>query len=65
MIQKERMKNAKQLLQKGLSVSDVAQKVGYKHTGHFSKLFNEYFSISPSTYKKKLNTSFQNNIKNL
>jgi AraC-like DNA-binding protein len=54
MLQDHRMKIAKQLLQKSFSVKEAALKVGYKHTGHFSKLFFNYFRITPSNYKKML-----------
>ncbi|MFA5704172.1 MAG: AraC family transcriptional regulator [Advenella sp.] len=52
MLQKRRLEVAKQLLQKDLSVKEVALKVGYKHTGNFSKLFLNNFNISPYQYKK-------------
>ncbi|QKF66809.1 transcriptional regulator, AraC family [Arcobacter venerupis] len=54
MLQKRRLEVAKQFLKENLSVKEVALKVGYKHTGHFSKLFFDYFGISPSLYKKQL-----------
>ena len=54
MLQKRRLDVAKQLLKDDFSVKEVALKVGYKHTGHFSKLFFDTFGISPSNYKKQL-----------
>ena len=52
MLQKHRMESAKQLLQTDLGVKQTATKVGYKHSGNFSKIFFKYFGISPSNYKK-------------
>ena len=55
MLQKRRLEVAKQLLKENLSVKEVAIKIGYKHSGHFSKLFFDSFGISPSIYRKQLN----------
>lgn len=54
MLQKQRLKAAMQLLKKDFSVKEAALKVGYKHTGHFSKIFSNHFGITPSYYKKQL-----------
>lgn len=54
MLQKRRLEVAKELLKNDFSINEVATKVGYKHTGHFSKLFFNYFNISPNTYKKQI-----------
>ena len=53
MLQQQRLNVAKKLLQEDYSVKEVCNKVGYKHTGNFSKLFAQYFNISPSNYKKQ------------
>ncbi len=53
MLQNHRMKSAKELLQKDFGVKEVALKVGYKHSGNFSKIFFKYFAITPSNYKKE------------
>ncbi|QKF72509.1 transcriptional regulator, AraC family [Aliarcobacter faecis] len=53
MIQKRRLEVAKELLNNNFNVNEVATKVGYKHSGHFSKLFFDYFNISPNSYKKQ------------
>lgn len=53
MLQKQRLQIAKQLLENDGSVKEIALKVGYKHTGNFSKLFQNHFGISPSKYKKQ------------
>jgi len=57
MLQKRRLEVAKELLKENFSVKEVALNVGYKHTGHFSKLFSNYFGVSPSIYRKQLNNS--------
>ena len=50
-----RMGKARELLQKepGLSVQEVAERVGYDDAYHFSKLFKKKFGISPSAVKKQ------------
>lgn len=55
MIQRRRLEVAKKLLQHNKSVQEVASSVGYKHTGHFSKLFTQYVGRSPSHFKKEFN----------
>ena len=54
MIQKRRLEVASELLKDDFNVNEVALKVGYKHTGYFSKLFINYFKVSPMEYKKQL-----------
>jgi len=53
MLQKRRLEVAKELLRDNFNVKEVAIKVGYKHSGHFSKLFFNYYHIIPSSYKKQ------------
>lgn len=53
MLKNRRLEVAKNLLQEDYSVKEVAFMVGYKHMGHFSKLFAKNFSLSPSNYKKQ------------
>lgn len=53
MLQKRRLDVAKKLLQEEFSVKEVCSKVGYKHVGNFSKIFQEHFNITPSKYKKQ------------
>lgn len=58
-IRSVRLKRAAQLLESGLTVAEVAEKVGYQGTtSYFAKCFQEEFGIKPSKYKdfKKLNT---------
>ncbi|GAB4304263.1 MAG: AraC family transcriptional regulator [Geminocystis sp.] len=48
-LNQKRMEKAQQLLrQKQLSVSEVANIVGYSHFGHFSTAFKNQFGITPS-----------------
>lgn len=53
MLQKHRMEKAKELLQKRMSIKEIAFKVGYKHSSSFSKTFVKYFGITPAKYNKK------------
>jgi len=53
MLQHQRLKVAKELLNDSISVKEVAMAVGYKHTGHFSKLFLNKYKVSPSLYRKQ------------
>ena len=47
-IQKLRLEEANLLLkEQSLCIKEVASKVGYKHQGHFSKLFFENFGVYP------------------
>lgn len=43
-----RMQKAMELLQKGASVKEAAEKVGYLSEKHFSKTFRRYFDCPPS-----------------
>jgi AraC-like DNA-binding protein len=53
-IQKLRLKEANLLLkEQSLSIKEVALKVGYKHQGHFSKLFFENFGVYPKDLLRK------------
>lgn len=50
-----RMERAKELLKRNdVSVGDCARSVGYKDPLVFSKIFKNYFSVSPMKYRKKL-----------
>ncbi len=55
MIQKHRLEMAKVLLQENFSVKEAALQVGYKHSGNFSKLFNQSYGLSPSNYRRQFN----------
>ncbi|MBK9097909.1 MAG: response regulator [bacterium] len=43
---------AEMLIEKRLSVTQVAYEVGYNSPSHFSKAFTKYFNVSPSEYAK-------------
>jgi two-component system response regulator YesN len=48
-----RMRQAKSLLLIGeLRIYELASAVGYESSEHFSKVFKEYFGLSPSEFKK-------------
>lgn len=48
-----RMSAANVLLQKGLSVTRVAEEVGYSCVEHFSAEYRKYFGFTASDYKKR------------
>jgi AraC-like DNA-binding protein len=48
-----RLKRAAQLLENGLTVSEVAEKVGFGTSSYFTKCFQDEFGIKPSKYKKQ------------
>lgn len=48
-----RLKRAAQLLEKGLSVAEVSDQVGFGTTSYFSKCFQEEFGVKPSQYKNR------------
>jgi len=57
-LNKRRMQYASELLIKGeLSVQEVAQVIGFKHVGYFSKLFRETYSLSPRVFKLQYQAS--------
>ncbi|HRN27698.1 MAG TPA: helix-turn-helix transcriptional regulator, partial [Ignavibacteriaceae bacterium] len=43
---------AEMLLEKNLSITQVAYEIGYNSPSHFSKAFTKYFNCSPSEYPK-------------
>jgi AraC-like DNA-binding protein len=47
-VQKLRLEEANMLLRKEhLSIGEIARRVGYRHQGHFSKLFFETYGVYP------------------
>ncbi len=53
-IQKLRLKEANLLLREELmTIGEIAKKVGYKHQGHFSKLFFETYGVYPKDLLKR------------
>ena len=52
----KRITYAEHLIQTtGLTISEVAYKVGFNNPRYFSKYFQEAYGVTPSQYKKKLN----------
>lgn len=50
-----RLKEAKRLLAKtSMGISDIGDQVGYKSNTHFGRAFKNAFGISPSLYRKKV-----------
>lgn len=52
-IRNERMKFAKEWLASGVSVSEVALKLGYKNPHHFTATFKKVFKATPSQCRNK------------
>lgn len=52
-LDKVRIEHAKQFLQQGMKVYQVAEKVGYTHVDYFHSKFRKYVGTSPSSYKKQ------------
>ncbi len=53
-IQKLRLEKANYLLKDTLlNIGEIAKEVGYKHQGHFSKLFFEHYGVYPKDLLKK------------
>ena len=50
-IEEWKMQKAKEKLQKGESVSNVAKELGYLTTPAFTEAFKKYMGITPSRYK--------------
>ena len=47
-----RVKRGAQLLQSsGLTVAEIAYRVGFKHRSHFSRYFRDVFGVPPSEYR--------------
>ncbi|CAM4377868.1 response regulator transcription factor [Paenibacillus tarimensis] len=52
-LDKVRIEKAKELLDQGLKVYAVAERVGYTNVDYFHSKFKKYVGLSPSAYKKK------------
>ncbi len=51
-ITKLRMEKSKEYLKNNqLTLTDIAQKIGYNDSFYFSKVFKRYFGVSPSVYR--------------
>lgn len=48
-----RIENAKQMLEDGLKVYQVAERIGYYNINYFISKFKKYVGDSPSSYKKR------------
>jgi len=54
-LQEIRIANARELLKNSnLSVLEVAQRVGYRDSAHFSALFRELTQMTPSAFRKSV-----------
>lgn len=54
LIREVRLKKAKEiLLNKNITVSEIAYKVGFGSASYFNKCFHEYFGAAPGEYKKQ------------
>ncbi|WP_138493324.1 response regulator transcription factor [Paenibacillus pinistramenti] len=51
-LDKVRIEHAKQYLQQGMKVYQVAEKVGYTNVDYFHSKFRKYVGTSPSSYRK-------------
>lgn len=54
-LDKVRIEKAKGLLEEGLKVYQVAEKVGYTNVDYFHTKFRKYVGVSPSAYRKTAN----------
>ena len=51
-INQTRLKKARELLtDTGLTLTEIAERVGYNDLFYFSKVFKRHFGVSPSAYK--------------
>lgn len=51
-LQSIKMAHARELLDQGKSVSEVAYLTGYKHTAHFTRAFKKYYGFAPGKMKR-------------
>lgn len=52
-LDKVRIEHAKELLDQGMKVYQVAEKIGYTNVDYFHSKFRKYVGMSPSAYRKK------------
>lgn len=57
-----RMERAVALLQKSLTIKEVASSVGFNDALYFSKQFKNWYGIAPSEYRKQHDLTIQKNI---
>lgn len=48
-----RLDRAKEMLQTGANVHEVAEQVGYRDIDYFNRKFKQRFGANPSSFKKK------------
>jgi len=54
-LQKQRLSQARELLKhSNLSISEIAYRVGYLDVSYFSKLFRQFYSTTPRTFRASL-----------
>lgn len=51
-----RIEKAKEFLDQGMKVYQVAEKVGYSNVDYFHSKFRKYVGTSPSAYRKQMTT---------
>ena len=51
-LQMERIKKAKELLERGCKVQEVISKTGFTNRNYFNQIFKQYVGCSPSDYRK-------------
>ncbi|WP_261305450.1 helix-turn-helix domain-containing protein [Paenibacillus andongensis] len=51
---KLRIEEAKQLLEKGIKISDISERIGYLNPEHFSRIFKKMTGFSPKAYRESL-----------
>lgn len=49
--QQERLKKAAKQLEKGKQITEVCFNVGFLNTSHFSRIFKQFYGVSPKQYK--------------
>ncbi|WP_176087281.1 helix-turn-helix domain-containing protein [Virgibacillus dokdonensis] len=62
-VTKKRIEQARLLLEKDYSVTEVSNEVGYSNLSHFIKIFKKRVGLTPTQYKKKtIINGFTNNL---
>lgn len=51
---KLRIEEAKQLLEQGIKISDISERIGYLNPEHFSRIFKKMTGFSPKAYRESL-----------
>jgi two-component system response regulator YesN len=52
-IQNAKVEKAKELLDNGMDISQVAFQIGFADQSHLNRVFKKYASLTPNQYKKK------------